>query len=300
MMGHRAYTALALPLLSALLARPARAADGRIPISAAPFTISAPGVYYLTQNLSAPGAVAISVSATDVTLDLAGHTVTSNYLSVGAGADRVRITGGRLEGGLYGVIYTATGAAGTRQIEIDHLQLHGQTSYGLYLAGAASPSVMPVVNIHDNRIETTGTGCNAGIYLNNAAGGRIERNEIYNCRSLSGNGIEFSGSSGVLLQDNVVSGNAADGILISGAGGATSNGNRVIGNLFRSNGRFGISVWSGTGNIFENNAVHGSGSNAIYINTGNNLYANNHTRENGVNGVTVAGGTGNTDAGGNF
>src|SRR3954469_20973728 len=50
--------------------------EPRIPISSAPFNISAPGSYYLTANLNAAaGAVGITVAADHVTIDLNGFAV---------------------------------------------------------------------------------------------------------------------------------------------------------------------------------------------------------------------------------
>jgi hypothetical protein len=46
------------------------------PISSAPYTISAPGRYYLTRNLTVPAQqIAITIAADDVSLDLGGFTI---------------------------------------------------------------------------------------------------------------------------------------------------------------------------------------------------------------------------------
>ncbi len=51
--------------------------EPRTPISAAPFTISAAGSYYLTTNLNVSSGDAIIITANDVTLDLSGFTLRS-------------------------------------------------------------------------------------------------------------------------------------------------------------------------------------------------------------------------------
>jgi len=51
--------------------------EARTPISTAPFTITAPGSYYLTTNLSISSGSAITVSANNVMLDLNGFTLFS-------------------------------------------------------------------------------------------------------------------------------------------------------------------------------------------------------------------------------
>ena len=51
--------------------------EARTPISSVPFTISAPGSFYLTRNLTVASGDAISITADDVTLDLNGFTISS-------------------------------------------------------------------------------------------------------------------------------------------------------------------------------------------------------------------------------
>jgi hypothetical protein len=51
--------------------------EARTPISAAPFTISQPGSYYLTNNVTVSSGDAITIAADNVTLDLNGFTIVS-------------------------------------------------------------------------------------------------------------------------------------------------------------------------------------------------------------------------------
>jgi hypothetical protein len=55
--------------------------EARTPISSAPFTISQSGSYYLTNNLTVAGGVAITITASDVSLDLNGFTISSTAAS---------------------------------------------------------------------------------------------------------------------------------------------------------------------------------------------------------------------------
>src|SRR5260370_6407387 len=55
--------------------------EARTPISSAPFTISAPGSYYLTKDLSVTTGNGITISADNVTLDLNGFTISSTAAS---------------------------------------------------------------------------------------------------------------------------------------------------------------------------------------------------------------------------
>jgi parallel beta-helix repeat protein len=66
-----------VPLLVLLSAFPLSATDGRIPIASLPYNITAPGHYYLTQNFSIASPVtAVTLTASDVTLDFDGHAIT--------------------------------------------------------------------------------------------------------------------------------------------------------------------------------------------------------------------------------
>ena len=55
--------------------------EPRTPISSAPFTISEPGSYYLTTNLTVSGGDAITIATNNVTLDLNGFTIASTAAS---------------------------------------------------------------------------------------------------------------------------------------------------------------------------------------------------------------------------
>ncbi len=60
--------------------------EPRTPISSVPFTISQSGSYYLTRSLSVATGDAITIAATDVTLDLNGFTLSSTAPGPGSGA----------------------------------------------------------------------------------------------------------------------------------------------------------------------------------------------------------------------
>ncbi len=63
-----------LILLAALLCAPVITQAATV-ISSLPYTISAPGIYLLRNNLAAKGTDGIDVNASNVTIDLAGYTV---------------------------------------------------------------------------------------------------------------------------------------------------------------------------------------------------------------------------------
>jgi len=82
--------------------------EPRVPISSAPFTITNPGSYYLTTNLTVNTGNAITISTNNVTLDLSGFTISStapvNGSSIGialsGGLRNIAISGGFIESGV--------------------------------------------------------------------------------------------------------------------------------------------------------------------------------------------------------
>jgi|GEM_PF-3112618 len=109
---RRMYKGLAALFLFLFLTSLVFAGDGQIdirPTGAATFTISTPGSYILTDNVTMTADVhCIQISVDDVTLDLNGHTITGNgsaYTGIyGSGADRVHIFNGTVRNfGKYGI-----------------------------------------------------------------------------------------------------------------------------------------------------------------------------------------------------
>jgi len=81
--------------------------EPRVPISTAPFTISQPGSYYLTTNLTVSGGNAITIATNGVTLDLNGFTISSTTnpasgtaVLIGSGLRNIAIQNGHIQGGV--------------------------------------------------------------------------------------------------------------------------------------------------------------------------------------------------------
>jgi hypothetical protein len=93
--------------------------EARTPITSAPFAINASGSYYLTKNLNVTTGDAVTISASQVTLDLNGFTISStNPTAAGSGirlvgADDVTIMNGHIKGGVTvsSVTYSGPGFA---------------------------------------------------------------------------------------------------------------------------------------------------------------------------------------------
>jgi parallel beta-helix repeat protein len=240
----------------ALVSLPLTAADGRIPIATAPVTLSSPGHYYLTNNLSVPASTfaAINITASDVTLDLNGMTLTHAGTANGnipvaistGNPDRVRVTGGRIVGGYIGVnFYNGSGAA--RTVQLDHLWLSGQSDNAIYIGGAGGASRNQAL-VYDNVLSPAPASCGSALTLLFGTNSRVERNMVNGCRNATfGWGIYLGATNNSVVADNQSYNSLAYGIYILG----TSAYNEVIRNHATGNGT-GIQI-SGSTNHYANN-----------------------------------------------
>src|SRR5450432_4089848 len=94
--------------------------EPRSPISSVPSTISVPGSYYLTTNVTATVSNAIVITANGVTLDLSGFTISSTVANaanggtailIGSGLSDISIFNGHIRGGVInnGGLYAGSG-----------------------------------------------------------------------------------------------------------------------------------------------------------------------------------------------
>ena len=101
-----------LILVAALLCAPV-ITQGATVISSLPYTISAPGIYLLSNNLAATGTDGIDVNASNVTIDLAGYTIAQTQagnrtgINVFSGVSNVNIQNGSITGFYTGVFFSA-------------------------------------------------------------------------------------------------------------------------------------------------------------------------------------------------
>jgi hypothetical protein len=124
--------------------------EPRTPISSVLYTITNPGSYYLTTNLTVSGGNAISIATNGVTLDLNGFTIASTAPSavgfgilLNSGLRNLTILNGFIQGGvtnngsgvysgsgfLYGIYYSGSGPANTR---VSGVSVSGCFYHGIY------------------------------------------------------------------------------------------------------------------------------------------------------------------------
>lgn len=151
--------------------------EARTPIASAPFTISAPGSYYLTANLTVASGNAITISADDVTLDLNGFTISSTApSSSGTGVNltstrrNVRIRNGFIRGGttFSGGTFTTAGfsdgvannSTTSSNLVVENLHVAGVADTAIQLGSAAAQNLGQA--IHCSSTVSGGRGIVAG------------------------------------------------------------------------------------------------------------------------------------------
>jgi hypothetical protein len=118
--------------------------EPRTPISSVPYTVSTPGSYYLTTNLTVTTGDAITITASQVTLDLNGFTVSSTaatptgtgILLAGGNADITILNGHILGTGFANGIYP-----GGSNVRVVGVSVSGCQNYGIILGTANSTVV---------------------------------------------------------------------------------------------------------------------------------------------------------------
>jgi hypothetical protein len=146
--------------------------EPRTPISSAPYTISQPGSFFLTTNVTVSSANAIIIGTNSVTLDLNGFTISSTAASatghgilLKSGLSDITIANGHIQGGVTNNgsgVYSGTGF-----------------NYGIYYSGTAP------VNVLVSRVSVSGC-LDHGIYLNNGDSTLVENCTV---RTVGSDGI---------------------------------------------------------------------------------------------------------------
>lgn len=188
-------------------------------IASLPYTISAPGFYYLGANFTYTGvAPAISVTADGVTLDLMGFSLSGNGTNKGifmSARKNVEIRNGSLHNFSYGI--QEDSPAGVRH-RVINVRVEGNNtylldSYGIQLNGNAnlvkgcsawgSNTGIRLANGTVNGCHLE--GCRFGISISNSG------NAIGNSVWLAGNQVGITGGA-VMLDQNTVAGTGSGNI----------------------------------------------------------------------------------------
>jgi hypothetical protein len=264
--------------------------EKRIPISSLPFTITAPGSYYLTGNLTHTGTGnGITVESDQVTIDLMGFTLANSTPGTGFG------------------IFVAGGASFRRYVTVKNGFVSGW-QFGLNLGGrgfrvdgvtvsanqTGISCASTCVVVDTVAVANTGTGISVaadGVVLRSVArenGGNgistVNAGLVAHCTSRDNGGFGIGVGESSTVQQCAVFDNASNGI-------SATNGCTVARNTVRSGGANGVSV-GGSSLVLENDISNHLGANAAAILSGSNSRIEaNHCSTN-TRGI-VTSGTGN-------
>jgi len=237
---------------SFVLVSPMLAIEGRVPI-AGPTTITAPGSYIVTQDFSVPSGNAINVAASQVTIDLNGHTIT---LAPGTGIgvyiasayDWVTVRNGRIVGGGTGVqMYPVPPSSPGRTITVEKLDVEA-SQRGFDLEGVAQAQVIGCTVRNTGNVAILLYGGSASASFE----GRVVGN-IVNSASNGGLSIGSGGCQGVEIGGNSISmrGPNAYGIALS-CSGARVHDNSIHLQTASSGFTQGIAIAGNQNQILEN------------------------------------------------
>ena len=263
----------ALSLLLLVSSGPARAeTTACAAITSVPYTISAPGIYCLTESLSMSSAAgnAITIAADDVVVDLNGHTLdgsgagtatTASGIATSGDLKNVTVRNGTVRGFFVGVGLSGTVPFTTSQgYVVERMRADRNTLIGIGVQGRGGI-------VRDNLIVKTG-GSTApaagGAYTVKAVWGSGPGVYIVNNRIIetiepaigSASGVLLTFAPGAAVERNFISDAAAGtksvGISVYFCEKVTVVGNRIV------NVTDGISYGGSTG-LYMGNTVSGSG-----------------------------------------
>lgn len=244
----------------ALLASGLRADEGRIPIYK-PTTITQPGHYILTRDVTAATGPALDVNVGTVGhigIDLNGHIISTldssapvieiNLLPAVQAA--IRVSNGSIAGGLHGV--SLLDADWNEQLVLRDLSISGSASHGVFVNGAASVNagevaimstgldgihVENVLLLNNKYAEISGAG-GVGVYAGPAglAGASVQLHETH-VRQTASHGIQYLGGQegeDVVLENSSIIDAGGNGFDAASLGGATPGlirlqSNRILG-----------------------------------------------------------------------
>ncbi len=258
--------------------------EARTPISSATFTITAPGSYYLTSNLSAPAdADGIVVNASNVTIDLNGFSLIGH--GSGANTAGVNVQGTQLNLCVKNGTITGFSVAGIlgdiSSSRFEKLIIDASGLNGISMSDDNEVRDCVITHNGNNGISMK-NGCRvvqsivSGTHADGIIG--IDGNTIESCTVANNGGGGIGVNFGSVVRDCTVRANSLSGIIFSG-------GSQIIGNTCDANGVRGLGTTDNASRIEANTCTYnGSGGMSI---TGNgvNVIVRNTCRGNGQGGA---------------
>ncbi|SRR5229473_5558948 len=158
------------------------AASAATSISACPFTITVPGNYEVTKNLTAAGTNCINVETNNVAIDLKGHTITGDGTHAGitdngSAVDSVAIGNGKIKHFHEGIEFDGDCCSNSNLITVEKVELTDNTEDGMFISGCCNNITDVKANKNGDDGVQVGDCCNVfnKIQANdNAAGEGLE------------------------------------------------------------------------------------------------------------------------------
>ena len=284
--------------LVALAASPLMAAEGR-KLLFEPTTISDPGSYRLTNDITVSSGSVFEITANNVFIDLDGHKLESTSgdpVVTALAKTGLRITNGIIIGGLTGVIFENSSPAPPIVVQVDRIQFVGQAAAAVHIKGVAMGGAVAVVE--RNTIDGTGPGgvptMDNGILVEHVTDSSMSHNVVRGCEFV---GIKLDVGGNNRLAGNNASANVANGIAIKGdfntvTDNTTSasqdgifvdgDGNTIQYNTASGNTGFGIKVTpAGANNSLDWNVASQNTNCGIKVDGTPNLVTENRLAGNG-------------------
>ncbi len=263
---HRMFGSMALFAGLALLAvQPAAAATN---ITSCPFVIATPGQYRVANNLvSALAGPCITILASDVHLNLVGHTITgptnclAPFAPVSTGIQVGAVSNVHINNGTVGRGFTeGIRLDGTMNSDVNAMVVTENCLFGIHLTNATHNS------FHAITVQLTANApvhC-AGYRLDGSTGNVITSNQVVRNGEVAfdDTGIELFNSKSNTIQSSTVSNNVGDGIQLF----TDSDSNVVRSNTVANNSGFGIQAGpTSDRNLIQANQVTGSAGSGINL-----------------------------------
>jgi nitrous oxidase accessory protein NosD len=219
-----------------------------------PSVITHAGSYVLVRNIAMSGSgTAIRIAASNVTLDLNGHTLTGPGGPQGVGVSVTGVSGVRIHSGIVSRFGTGVDVSGSSNVTVEGLQINGTD------AGGPPPGEV-------------------GILLRNSRAVALQKNRI--ALVFLGIFVRGGGSGANRIAENVVAGgqNGQLGICYNPDGSADPDGptGDLVYNNLVSRFQIGIQTSAGTsGNIFRENDLAYVQQGIHEVTPGSNAFAEN-------------------------
>ena len=276
--------------------------EPRTPISSLPFTVTQPGSYYVTANLTGVATQnGITINASNVTLDLRGFTLTGVPTALDGilvnGSSNVSIYNGTVRNWPGDGIDAATSQGG----RFDDLTAHSNTTDGIrpaqrsvlnrcvaYLNGGDGVDAAPIGTVisdchssqnafgfrlgHGTTLRDCSAAINATMGITSSGANAVS---IARCSVEDSGGGMLIGSNS-LVEDCVVRSSAVEGIRLDGAG------NTVRGCTVAESGAQGINAAGASSTITGNSISGGNGCCAgVWLQGANSTASRNHITNGG-------------------